>query len=193
MLYSQLIFSFLKRTNTFVPKTEHKNHKDSCSQNRKVMKTKKNIAIVAHDNRKKDIIEWVSFNWKELVQHNLICTGTTGKLVEETLAEKCSQEDFVPPTITRLKSGPLGGDQQLGALIVEGGVDILIFFWDPMQPQPHDVDVKALLRITVLYNIPTASNRTTADFIVSSRLFHESYQPILKDYGTYIRRDVDLK
>jgi methylglyoxal synthase len=157
------------------------------------MKTKKNIAIVAHDNRKKDIIEWVSFNWKELVQHNLICTGTTGKLVEETLAEKCSQEDFVPPTITRLKSGPLGGDQQLGALIVEGGVDILIFFWDPMQPQPHDVDVKALLRITVLYNIPTASNRTTADFIVSSRLFHESYQPILKDYGTYIRRDVDLK
>lgn len=157
------------------------------------MKTKKNIAIVAHDNRKKDIIEWVSFNWKELVQHNLICTGTTGKLVEETLAEKCSQEDFVPPTITRLKSGPLGGDQQLGALIVEGGVDILIFFWDPMQPQPHDVDVKALLRITVLYNIPTASNRSTADFIVSSTLFHESYQPILKDYGTYIRRDVDLK
>jgi methylglyoxal synthase len=157
------------------------------------MKTKKNIAIVAHDNRKKDIIEWVSFNWKELVQHNLICTGTTGKLVEETLAEKCSQEDFVPPTITRLKSGPLGGDQQLGALIVEGGVDILIFFWDPMQPQPHDVDVKALLRITVLYNIPTASNRSTADFIVSSSLFHESYQPILKDYGTYIRRDVDLK
>ncbi|NCB07585.1 MAG: methylglyoxal synthase [Bacteroidia bacterium] len=157
------------------------------------MKTKKNIAIVAHDNRKKDIIEWVSFNWKELVQHNLICTGTTGKLVEETLAEKCSQENFVPPTITRLKSGPLGGDQQLGALIVEGGVDILIFFWDPMQPQPHDVDVKALLRITVLYNIPTASNRSTADFIVSSTLFHESYQPILKDYGTYIRRDVDLK
>jgi len=157
------------------------------------MKTKKNIAIVAHDNRKKDIIEWVSFNWKELVQHNLICTGTTGKLVEETLAEKCSQEDFVPPTITRLKSGPLGGDQQLGALIVEGGVDILIFFWDPMQPQPHDVDVKALLRITVLYNLPTASNRSTADFIVSSSLFHESYQPILKDYGTYIRRDVDLK
>ena len=157
------------------------------------MKTKKNIAIVAHDNRKKDIIEWVSFNWKEFVQHNLICTGTTGKLVEETLAEKCSQEDFVPPSITRLKSGPLGGDQQLGALIVEGGVDILIFFWDPMQPQPHDVDVKALLRITVLYNIPTASNRSTADFIVSSTLFHESYQPILKDYGTYIRRDVDLK
>ena len=116
------------------------------------MKKKKNIAIVAHDNRKKDIIEWVAFNWKELVQHDLICTGTTGKLVEETLEKKCSENSIVPPTVTRLKSGPLGGDQQLGAMIVEGDVDILIFFWDPMQPQPHDVDVKALLRITVLCN-----------------------------------------
>lgn len=156
------------------------------------MKQKKNIAIVAHDNRKKDIIEWVSFNWKELIQHDLICTGTTGKLVEETLSEKCHENSVVPPTVTRLKSGPLGGDQQLGALIVEGGVDILIFFWDPMQPQPHDVDVKALLRITVLYNIPTASNRSTADFIVSSSLFHESYEPKMKDYNTYISREVDM-
>jgi len=156
------------------------------------MKMKKNIAIVAHDNRKKDIIEWVSYNWKELVQHDLICTGTTGKLVEETLIEKCIENSVVPPTVTRLKSGPLGGDQQLGALIVEGGVDTLIFFWDPMQPQPHDVDVKALLRITVLYNIPTASNRSTADFIVSSSLFHESYQPALKDYSNYIAREVSM-
>ena len=156
------------------------------------MKKKKNIAIVAHDNRKKDIIEWVSYNWQELIQHNLICTGTTGKLVEDTLREKCNKNNKVPPTVTRLKSGPLGGDQQLGALIVEGQVDILIFFWDPMQPQPHDVDVKALLRITVLYNIPTASNRSTADFIVSSSLFHEDYEPILKDYGAYIKRDVDM-
>lgn len=156
------------------------------------MKKKKNIAIVAHDNRKKDIIEWVSYNWQELIQHDLICTGTTGKLVEDTLREKCNKNNKVPPTVTRLKSGPLGGDQQLGALIVEGQVDILIFFWDPMQPQPHDVDVKALLRITVLYNIPTASNRSTADFIVSSSLFHEDYEPILKDYGTYIKRDVDM-
>ena len=156
------------------------------------MKKKKSIAIVAHDNRKKDIIEWVSYNWQELIQHNLICTGTTGKLVEETLQEKCNKASKVPPTVTRLKSGPLGGDQQLGALIVEGQVDILIFFWDPMQPQPHDVDVKALLRITVLYNIPTASNRSTADFIVSSSLFHEDYEPILKDYGAYIKRDVDM-
>ena len=156
------------------------------------MKKKKNIAIVAHDNRKKDIIEWASYNWQELIQHDLICTGTTGKLVEETLREKCEKYNKVPPTVTRLKSGPLGGDQQLGALIVEGQVDMLIFFWDPMQPQPHDVDVKALLRITVLYNIPTASNRSTADFIVSSSLFHEDYEPILKDYGSYIKRDVDM-
>ena len=156
------------------------------------MKKKKNIAIVAHDNRKKDIIEWVSYNWQELIQHDLMCTGTTGKLVEDTLREKCNKNNKVPPTVTRLKSGPLGGDQQLGALIVEGQVDILIFFWDPMQPQPHDVDVKALLRITVLYNIPTASNRSTADFIVSSSLFHEDYEPILKDYGSYIKRDVDM-
>jgi methylglyoxal synthase len=161
-------------------------------QNLKIMKKKKNIAIVAHDNRKKDIIEWAEYNWKELVPHNLICTGTTGRLVEEALSIKCIEENVVPPTVTRLKSGPLGGDQQLGALIVEGGVDILIFFWDPMQPQPHDVDVKALLRITVLYNIPTASNRSTADFIVSSSLFHESYQPIVKDYSNYISRDVQV-
>jgi methylglyoxal synthase len=156
------------------------------------MKKKKNIAIVAHDNRKKDIIEWAAFNWKELIQHDLICTGTTGKLVEETLAKSCEEHGTVPPTIRRLKSGPLGGDQQLGALICEGNVDVLIFFWDPMQPQPHDVDVKALLRITVLYNIPTASNRATADFMVTSPLFHENYEPRLKDYAGYISRDVDM-
>nr|WP_319573155.1 methylglyoxal synthase [uncultured Draconibacterium sp.] len=156
------------------------------------MKRKKNIAIVAHDNRKKDIMEWVAFNWKELAQHDLICTGTTGKMVEEALAESCHKHATVPPTVTRLKSGPLGGDQQLGAMICEGKIDMLIFFWDPMQPQPHDVDVKALLRITVLYNIPTASNRSTADFMVTSELFHEQYDPIIKDYREYIARDVDM-
>ena len=156
------------------------------------MKKKKTIGIVAHDHRKKDMIEWAAFNWKELVQHNLVCTGTTGKLVEETLHEKCEEHGAVPPTVTRLKSGPLGGDQQLGAMICEGKVDLLIFFWDPMQPQPHDVDVKALLRITVMYNIPTASNRSTADFMVSSPLFHEEYEPKMKDYGAYIAREVDL-
>lgn len=156
------------------------------------MKKKKNIAIVAHDNRKKDIIEWAAFNWKELIQHDLICTGTTGRLVQEMLEEKCEENGTVPPTVSRLKSGPLGGDQQLGALICEGKVDMLIFFWDPMQPQPHDVDVKALLRITVLYNIPTASNRSTADFMVTSELFHAKYNPTIKDYGSYITRDVDM-
>ena len=156
------------------------------------MKIKKVIAIVAHDNRKKDLIEWVSWNWMEFISHSLVCTGTTGSMVQSKLIEKCQENDVIPPEIIRLKSGPLGGDQQLGALISEGKVDILIFFWDPMQPQPHDVDVKALLRISTLYNIPTATNRSTADFIISSKLFHQEYEPILKDYSTYIKRDVDF-
>jgi methylglyoxal synthase len=153
-------------------------------------KKKKVIAIVAHDNRKADMVEWVSYNWKEFSLHHLVCTGTTGRLVEEELTRRCEANDEMPPEITRLKSGPLGGDQQLGAMISEQKVDMLIFFWDPMQPQPHDVDVKALLRISALYNIPTATNRSTADFIISSPLFHKSYQPILKDYSSYITRDV---
>jgi methylglyoxal synthase len=156
------------------------------------MKRKKNIGIVSHDNRKKDMMEWVSWNWKELIPHSLVCTGTTGKLVEDTIREKCEENNEVPPTVTLLKSGPLGGDQQLGAMISEGKVDMLIFFWDPMQPQPHDVDVKALLRISVLYNIPTASNRSTADFLISSDLFHDEYQPVVKDYSTYISREVRM-
>ncbi len=156
------------------------------------MKKKKLIALVAHDNRKKDMIEWVAYNWKEFLSHSLVCTGTTGKLIQETLESKCRENDVIPPEISRLKSGPLGGDQQLGSLICEGRVDTLIFFWDPMQPQPHDVDVKALLRIAVLYNIPTAMNRSTADFMISSKLFHQQYDPILKDYSAYIKRDVDV-
>ena len=156
------------------------------------MKKKKTIAIVAHDNRKKDMIEWVSWNWKELLPHSLVCTGTTGKLTQETIEAKCKENDEVPPSVLRMKSGPLGGDQQLGAMISERNVDMLIFFWDPMQPQPHDVDVKALLRIAVLYNIPTASNRSTADFMVSSNLFHQAYEPKIKDYSTYIKRDIDV-
>ena len=157
------------------------------------MKIKKKIAIVAHDNRKTDLAEWVRFNWRDLSQHTLVCTGTTGKLVEETIRQKCKEFDEVPPEITRLKSGPLGGDQQLGALICEGNVDVLIFFWDPMEPQPHDVDVKALLRIAVIYNVPTAQNRSTADFLISSPLFHQDYKPILKDYSSYISRLVQVK
>ncbi len=148
----------------------------------------KRIALVAHDNRKKDLIEWVEWNWDILHQHKLICTGTTGRLVEQALQNKMNEKDNAKINIRKLKSGPLGGDQQLGAMISEGQVDVMIFFWDPMQPQPHDVDVKALLRITVLYNVPTACNRSTADFIISSVLFNEPYTPKLKDYEEYISR-----
>ena len=132
------------------------------------MEKSKHIALVAHDNRKKDLVEWVEYNYKTLLGHHLICTGTTGRLVEETLLNKLEDDEKITFDIVKLKSGPLGGDQQLGALISEGMIDLLIFFWDPMQPQPHDVDVKALLRITVVYNIPTACNRSTADFLISS-------------------------
>ena len=152
------------------------------------MSSKKTIALVAHDNRKPDIIEWVEFNWATLVEHDLICTGTTGSLVENALKKYLSPSDARMLHILKLKSGPLGGDQQLGALIAEKKVDMLIFFWDPMQAQPHDVDVKALLRIASLYNIPTATNRSTADFIISSPLMDGKYQPILKDYSEYIFR-----
>lgn len=156
------------------------------------MKKKKTIALVAHDNRKIDIKEWAEYNWKELAPHKLVCTGTTGKIVDDALRSACKANDAVPPEIIRLKSGPLGGDQQLGAMISEGEIDLLIFLWDPMQPQPHDVDVKALLRISALYNIPTATNRSTADFLVSSQLFHMEYDPQVKDYTGYITRNLDL-
>lgn len=151
----------------------------------------KNIALVAHDNRKKDLIEWVEWNYTSLLEHKLICTGTTGIMVEQALEKKLVNEKQ-DLHITKLKSGPLGGDQQLGAMIAEGKVDVIIFLWDPMQPQPHDVDVKALLRIAVLYNIPTACNRATADFMVSSSLIGQEYTPVTKDYEAYIKRDVNL-
>ena len=125
----------------------------------------KRIALVAHDNRKKDMLEWAEFNKGTLSRHALFGTGTTGRLVEEKLG--------LP--VRRLLSGPLGGDQQLGALIAEGRLDVLVFFWDPLEPHPHDTDVKALLRIAVLYDIPTACNRATADFLVSSPLLAEDY------------------
>jgi methylglyoxal synthase len=154
------------------------------------MEKSKNIALVAHDNRKKDLAEWVEFNYKTLLGHQLICTGTTGKLVEETLLKNLEKDERMEMEIIKLRSGPLGGDQQLGSMIAEGKIDMLIFFWDPMQPQPHDVDVKALLRITVVYNIPTACNRSTADFMISSHLLKEVYDPKLIDYSQYIARNV---
>lgn len=154
------------------------------------MKQTKSIALVAHDNRKKDMVEWVEWNWQKLLRHKLICTGTTGKLVEEALVRMHSEEAKQHKSINRLKSGPLGGDQQLGAMIAEGDIDILIFFWDPMEAQPHDVDVKALLRIASVYNIPTATNRSTADFIIDSPLLEQVYIPKLKDYEDYINREI---
>jgi methylglyoxal synthase len=153
-----------------------------------MMEEVKRIALVAHDNRKKDLVEWVEWNYKLLIGHKLICTGTTGKLIEKTIKAKLKADDTLQYEITLLKSGPLGGDQQLGAKIADGEIDLVIFLWDPMEPQPHDVDVKALLRIAVLYNIPTACNRSTADFMISSPLLNTRYEPIQKDYSGYIKR-----
>jgi methylglyoxal synthase len=155
------------------------------------MKKSKNIALVAHDNRKKDLMEWIELNKDKLKKHRLVCTGTTGKLVQRLFDKVVKNEEI--PEIIRLESGPFGGDQQLGAMISNGKIDIMIFLWDPMEPQPHDVDVKALLRIAVLYNIPMASNRSTADFLISSPLFDSDYKPALKDYSVYLMRNVDLK
>ena len=148
-----------------------------------------NIALVAHDNMKRDLAEWVDWNWEKLLRHHLTCTGTTGKMVAATLKSRRGESEDIESEITFLKSGPLGGDQQLGSLIADSKIDMLIFFWDPMSAQPHDVDVKALLRLATLYNVPTAVNRSTADFLISSPLFEdESYKPVVKDYKAYIER-----
>lgn len=140
----------------------------------------KKIGLVAHDNKKRDLIEWVTFNRPLLLDHDLVATGTTGALLEEVLAVG----------IRKLQSGPLGGDQQLGALIADGEIDFLVFFWDPLEPQPHDPDVKALLRIAVVWNIPIACNRASADFMVSSPLMSSDYERRTPDYQAYIDRQV---
>ena len=144
------------------------------------MKKKKNIALVAHDNKKQDLIEWAKYNRGNLGEHEIYATGTTGKLLEQDLGFK----------VTRLQSGPLGGDLQLGAKISENKIDVLIFFWDPLEPQPHDPDVKALLRIAVVWNIPIACNRASADFIFSSPLMKEEYSRIVLDYNDYLTRNI---
>ncbi|PKN90592.1 MAG: methylglyoxal synthase [Chloroflexi bacterium HGW-Chloroflexi-6] len=136
---------------------------------------RKRIALVAHDNKKADLLDWARFNRGTLTRHSLYGTGTTGSLLENELD--------VP--VTQYKSGPLGGDQQIGAAISGGEIDLLIFFWDPLEPQPHDPDIKALLRLAVLYNIPTASNRATADFIISSHLMQEEYENTTPDLERY--------
>jgi methylglyoxal synthase len=154
------------------------------------MSISKTIALVAHDNRKADLAEWVGWNADALVVHRLVCTGTTGLVVARTLEEKLRDDPSAKDRIqvVRLKSGPLGGDQQLGAMVTEGKIDVLIFFWDPMEPHPHDVDVKALLRIAVVYNVPIACNRSTADFVISSPLMAQEYRPTGSSYETYIHR-----
>jgi methylglyoxal synthase len=146
------------------------------------MEHDKKIALVAHDHKKPDLVEWAKFNRDLLAHHTVYATGTTGKILELELGFK----------IHKLRSGPLGGDQQIGAKIADGDLDVLIFFWDPLEPQPHDPDVKALLRIAVLYNIPTACNRATADFIVACPLFHDEYERLVDDHerivGAHLRR-----
>ena len=151
---------------------------------------KKCIALVAHDARKQDLVDWVDYNWKRLIPYRLVCTGTTGRLVEELLQEKVEKAGEGEIDLVKLKSGPLGGDQQLGAKVADGEVHMFIFFWDPMTTQPHDVDVKALLRIVTMYNVPTATNRATADYLISSPLFETDYQPRQLDMSDYLNRSL---
>jgi methylglyoxal synthase len=140
----------------------------------------KNIALVAHDNRKRDLVEWAKFNRDLLKHHKIYATGTTGTILEKEL-------DF---PIIKLKSGPLGGDQQIGARIADGEINFLIFFWDPLEPVPHDTDVKALLRMAVVWNIPIACNRASADFMISSPLMDGKYDRLVPDYDDYQKRSI---
>ncbi len=147
----------------------------------RIILKRKRIALVAHDNKKKDLIEWAVFNKISLARHELFATGTTGKLLEDKLDRP----------VQKLLSGPLGGDQQIGAMIAEGKLDILIFFWDPMEAQPHDSDVKALLRVGVAWNILMACDRATADFILTSPLMEDDYITNIPDYSHYLNRKLE--
>ena len=144
------------------------------------MAPNKKIALVAHDNKKRDLVEWSKFNRNLLAHHKVFATGTTGALLEREL-------DF---PIEKLQSGPLGGDQQIGARIVDNEIDFLIFFWDPLEHQAHDPDVKALLRMAVVWNIPIACDRASADFIISSPLMDKPYERLIPDYDMYRNRKV---
>ena len=145
------------------------------------MRPDKKIALVAHDNKKPDLLEWAKFNRDLLAHHEVYATGTTGAVLERELGLK----------IKRLQSGPLGGDQQIGARIAENKIDFLIFFWDPLEPLPHDPDVKALLRMAVVWNIPIACNRASADFMISSPLMEGEYDRLVQDYEEYRTRQID--
>jgi methylglyoxal synthase len=146
----------------------------------KHLHARKRIALIAHDHKKAELLDWARYNKTVLARHELYATGTTGKLIEEALD--------VP--VRKLLSGPLGGDQQIGAMIAEGKIDVVIFFWDPMEALPHDPDIKALLRLAVVWNIPVASNRSSADFLLTSPLMHQEYQAVLPDYSQYLGRSV---
>lgn len=144
------------------------------------MSKRKKIALVAHDNKKGELMEWARFNRDLLRHHKIFATGTTGKLLEEVLGME----------VKKLQSGPLGGDQQIGAMIVGGEIDFMIFFWDPLEPMPHDTDIKALLRMAAVWNIPIACNRSTADFMISSPLMSEDYERIIQSYADYRNRKI---
>jgi methylglyoxal synthase len=140
----------------------------------------KRVALIAHDNKKADLVEWTKFNRDLLSRHTVYATGTTGRILEKELG--CE--------VVKLQSGPLGGDQQVGARIAAGEIDFLIFFWDPLEPQPHDPDVKALLRMAVVWNIPIACNRASADFMISSPLMGGEYDRLVPDYEVYRNRRI---
>jgi len=149
-------------------------------QSVKTLKARKRVALIAHDHKKPELIEWAVYNKTVLSRHELYATGTTGRLLEEQLD--------VP--VRKMLSGPLGGDQQIGAMVAEGELDAVIFFWDPMEALPHDPDIKALLRLCAVWNIPMACNRTTADFLLTSPLMHQDYEAFLPDYSQYLGRKV---
>ncbi|MEG2353868.1 MAG: methylglyoxal synthase [Clostridium sp.] len=144
------------------------------------LQKRKNIALVAHDNKKGELLTWVKDNLSSLKEHNLFATGTTGKIISSKTGL----------SITGFKSGPLGGDLQIGAKIVEGELDILIFFWDPLESQPHDPDIKALLRIASVYNIPNATNKSTADFLISSPYFTDEYVRSIDNFDSHFSREI---
>jgi methylglyoxal synthase len=149
-------------------------------KNIRKLERRKKIALIAHDNKKRDLIEWAIHNKTELSKHSLVATGTTGKLIEEALDQP----------VVKLLSGPLGGDQQIGAMIATGDIDVVFFFFDPMEAQPHDSDVKALLRLAVAWNLPMACDRTTADFLMTSRFMQEEYEYELPNYTQYLTRQI---
>lgn len=146
----------------------------------------KTVGLVAHDARKGDLLDWVRQNAERLAKHRMVCTGTTGGLISDMFK---AEFPALNADIELLKSGPLGGDQQMGALIADGCIDVLIFFSDPMTTQPHDVDIKALMRICVVYDTALASARSTADFVISSPFFDSHYSPVIRDYTAYLERE----